>query len=140
MRVLFLLTIVCRVALSLPSDGPFPSQHVLGDFLEAEQTAPTVEHNTAYYSEQTASTAENASQPSLMASKFWYENIQHNGISPFIPNGQGAQWKVFRNVVQDYGADNTGVRDASAAIQNAINGELTLYLVHAREITAVGLS
>lgn len=29
---------------------------------------------------------------------------------------------MFRNVVTDYGADNTGATDASVAIQNAING------------------
>ena len=35
-----------------------------------------------------------------------------------------SNYVVFRNVVTDYGADNTGSRDASAAIQNAINGEV----------------
>jgi glucan 1,3-beta-glucosidase len=29
---------------------------------------------------------------------------------------------VFRNVVTDFGADNTGATDASVAIQNAITG------------------
>ncbi|KAN0068925.1 Pectate lyase superfamily domain containing protein, partial [Elaphomyces granulatus] len=51
-------------------------------------------------------------------SNFWYESIGHNGQSPFIPNG--ANWKVFRNVVTDYGADNTGGSDASNAIIKAI--------------------
>ena len=123
MKIFLLLIFICRVALSLPSTGPFPPQHVLGNFLGTKQAGSLVDQETAYYSEPTASTAENASHRSLMASNFWYENIEHNGISPFIPNGQGAKWKVFRNVVQDYGADNTGVRDASVAIQNAINGE-----------------
>ena len=53
-------------------------------------------------------------------SNFWYESIDHNGQSPFIPNG--ATWKVFRNVVTDYGADNTGRSDASKAITKAITG------------------
>jgi glucan 1,3-beta-glucosidase len=53
-------------------------------------------------------------------SNFWYESIVHNGQSPFIPNG--ANWKVFRNVVTDYGADNTGGSDASNAIIKAITG------------------
>jgi hypothetical protein len=39
--------------------------------------------------------------------------------SPWLPN-----YKVFRNVVTDFGADNTGNSDASGAIQNAINGKL----------------
>ena len=54
------------------------------------------------------------------ASDFWYEKINHNGQSPFIPNG--ASWKVFRNVVSDYGADNTGARDATNALKKAIIG------------------
>ena len=33
-------------------------------------------------------------------SSFWYENIAHNGISPFIANGD--QWKIYRNV-KDFG-------------------------------------
>jgi hypothetical protein len=55
------------------------------------------------------------------ASNFWYENINHNGESPFIPNGD--TWKAFRNVVTDYGADNTGGRDATKNIAAAINGK-----------------
>lgn len=51
---------------------------------------------------------------------FWYEQIIHNGISPFIPGGE--KWKVFRNVVTEYGADKTGEVDAQPALQNAING------------------
>jgi glucan 1,3-beta-glucosidase len=34
-----------------------------------------------------------------------------------------ANYRVFRNVVTDFGADNTGKTDASAAIQKAISGE-----------------
>lgn len=53
-------------------------------------------------------------------SNFWYESIDHNGQSPFIPNG--ATWKVFRNVVTDYAADSTGGSDATKAITKAITG------------------
>ncbi|KAF1351319.1 putative exo-beta-1,3-glucanase [Delphinella strobiligena] len=62
-----------------------------------------------------------APQPELKAdaSTFWYESIAHNGESPFIPNG--ATWKVFRNVVADYGADSSGNLDATKAIQKAID-------------------
>ncbi|KAJ9639673.1 hypothetical protein H2204_003744 [Knufia peltigerae] len=51
-------------------------------------------------------------------SSFWYEEIQHNGISPFISNG--SDWVVYRNV-KDYGATGNGSADDSAAIQAAVN-------------------
>ncbi|PMD48188.1 glycoside hydrolase family 55 protein [Hyaloscypha variabilis F] len=49
---------------------------------------------------------------------FWYEQITHNGISPFI--NDGASWPVFRNVKTNYGAAGDGTTDDSGAIQNAI--------------------
>ncbi|KAL3471491.1 pectate lyase superfamily protein-domain-containing protein [Aspergillus californicus] len=54
-------------------------------------------------------------------STFWYEAITHNGESSFLDSSYKANYNVFRNVVTDYGADNTGATDASAAIQDAIN-------------------
>ena len=39
-----------------------------------------------------------------------------------MPSSYKSNYSVFRNVVTDYGADNTGNTDASVAIQNAING------------------
>ncbi|KAL4778682.1 pectate lyase superfamily protein-domain-containing protein [Aspergillus varians] len=54
------------------------------------------------------------------SSKFWYEEIQHNGESSFLVSGYKENYKVFRNTVTDYGADNTGQSDASPAIQKAI--------------------
>ncbi|KKK20548.1 hypothetical protein AOCH_002606 [Aspergillus ochraceoroseus] len=51
---------------------------------------------------------------------FWYEKIQHNGQSSFLLPEYKAKYKVFRNVVTEYGADNTGHNDSSSAIQSAI--------------------
>jgi glucan 1,3-beta-glucosidase len=55
-------------------------------------------------------------------STFWYEDVLHNGQSSFLDSAYKSDYTVFRNVVTDFGADNTGATDASAAIQNAING------------------
>ena len=58
--------------------------------------------------------------PASRSIQYWYENIAHNGTSPFIPNG--TMWKVYRNVVSDYGADPQGLESSQRAFQTAING------------------
>ncbi|KAE8148799.1 pectate lyase superfamily protein-domain-containing protein [Aspergillus avenaceus] len=66
---------------------------------------------------------ENAATCSLnseSASGYWYEKIEHDGQSSFLSSDYKDSYKVFRNVVVDYKADNTGREDASAAIQKAI--------------------
>lgn len=59
------------------------------------------------------------------SNKYWYEEIEHNGKSSFLQGEFKDQYTVFRNVVTDYGADNTGSVDARAAIQAAIDGTKT---------------
>ncbi|KAG2360832.1 hypothetical protein BDR07DRAFT_1335179 [Suillus spraguei] len=48
---------------------------------------------------------------------YWLENIPHQGVAPFAPNG--TNYKVFRNV-KEYGAYGDGVHDDTAAINAAI--------------------
>ncbi|KAK5630292.1 hypothetical protein RRF57_006007 [Xylaria bambusicola] len=52
------------------------------------------------------------------AGTFWMEGIARKGT---VPWGNDASYKVFRNVVTDYGADPTGQRDSTQAIQRAID-------------------
>ena len=59
-------------------------------------------------------------------STYWYEAIEHNGQSSFLSCQYRDNYKVFRNVVKDYGADNTGSKDASEAIEKAIKGKLVM--------------
>ncbi|KAL4781792.1 pectate lyase superfamily protein-domain-containing protein [Aspergillus varians] len=49
---------------------------------------------------------------------FWMKDIRRQGT---VPWGNDVQYKVFRNVVDDYHADPTGASDSTAAIQAAIN-------------------
>ncbi|PRP83184.1 exo-beta-1,3-glucanase [Planoprotostelium fungivorum] len=65
--------------------------------------------------------------PCLAASvsSYWYENVLHNGISPFMPNTSA--YTIFRSVL-DYGADPTGTSDSYNAFNNAVragNGTYT---------------
>lgn len=60
------------------------------------------------------------------SSTYWYEVIEHNGESSFLGSEYKDSYKVFRNVVKDYGADNTGGTDASEAIERAIKGKIVI--------------
>ncbi|KAJ3498335.1 hypothetical protein NLG97_g1205 [Lecanicillium saksenae] len=50
---------------------------------------------------------------------YWYEQIKHNGISPFIDGGR--KWMVHRNVKTDFGAVGDGNADDTDAIQAALD-------------------
>jgi glucan 1,3-beta-glucosidase len=62
-------------------------------------------------------------QKPIVPSTYWYEAITHNGEASFMQPSCKSTYQVFRNVVTDFGADNTGNTDASTAIQNAIDGK-----------------
>ena len=64
-------------------------------------------------------------QMPIAKSTYWYETIKHNGEASFMQTSCKSDYQVFRNVVADFGADNTGNSDASTAIQNAIDGKLS---------------
>ena len=64
-------------------------------------------------------------QKPLLQSSYWYEAINHNGEASFMQPSCKTGYQVFRNVVTDFGADNTGNNDASTAIQNAIDCKLS---------------
>lgn len=88
--------------------------------MQPDQDEPALEIGLL---ERAAANSCGTSLTSSNPSTFWYEQITHNGVSPFIPSG--LQWKIFRNVVTDYGADNSGNTAADVKIQNAINGEIS---------------
>lgn len=54
-----------------------------------------------------------------VVSGYWYEHIRHNGISPFIEDGE--HWRVHRNVKTHFGAKGDGITDDTEAIQAALN-------------------
>ncbi|KAA8645849.1 hypothetical protein EYZ11_010007 [Aspergillus tanneri] len=62
---------------------------------------------------------------SYSSSGYWYEEVEHNGQSSFLSSDYKDKYAVFRNVVTDFHADNTGQRDASLAIQKAIQAGST---------------
>ncbi|KAF7589366.1 hypothetical protein BBP40_004414 [Aspergillus hancockii] len=64
--------------------------------------------------------ASTCSSGSGSSSGYWYEKIEHNGQSSFLSSGYKENYKVFRNVVTDYAANNKGKDDAASAIQKAI--------------------
>jgi glucan 1,3-beta-glucosidase len=51
-------------------------------------------------------------------SEWWRAAIKHNGTTPLSTD---PTFKYYRTAVE-YGADNTGVKDASDAFNAAING------------------
>ena len=61
-------------------------------------------------------------QKPINSSNYWYESIVHNGEASFMEASYKPNYHVFRNVVTDFGADNTGKTDASVLIQKAIDG------------------
>lgn len=53
---------------------------------------------------------------------WWRAAIDHNGTAP---TAEDTTYQYYRTAVQ-YGADNTGIEDSSAAFVSAINGQWSL--------------
>ncbi|PKY07913.1 putative exo-beta-1,3-glucanase [Aspergillus campestris IBT 28561] len=81
---------------------------------------PWSPHHDAPVTHQTLDTAPSSCKSSNKSSGYWYEHIEHNGQSSFLSAEHKDNYTVFRNVVKDYDADNTGKESASSAIQKAI--------------------
>ena len=93
---------------------PYPMQQESPKEFGVLSTSTPVTHKTLIDSSQCSS--------GQGSSKYWYEEIKHNGQSSFLGEKYKDHYKVFRNVVSDYGADNSGKTNAAAAIQSAIEG------------------
>ncbi|KAK5653251.1 hypothetical protein OQA88_9150 [Cercophora sp. LCS_1] len=71
----------------------------------------------ALIAEYDAARTSTAPQILPRAGTFWMENVPHLGTMPW---GNDPGYKVFRNVVKDWGADPTGRADSSDAIEKAM--------------------
>ncbi|KAK3987098.1 pectate lyase superfamily protein-domain-containing protein [Cladorrhinum sp. PSN332] len=60
--------------------------------------------------------------PPLTCDQFWFQNIDHEGRAPYAPD---PNYKVWRNVVTDFGAVGDGVHDDTKAINDAISAQGT---------------
>ncbi|CAK7207075.1 hypothetical protein SEUCBS139899_009883 [Sporothrix eucalyptigena] len=98
------------------TDAPPPLLNITAEI--ASSAALLAEIEAAGQSDPVVSVSVPVTPRSAQANRFWMEDIQRKGT---VPWGDDPNYKVFRNVVTDYGADNTGKKDATAAIQRAID-------------------
>ncbi|KAH8426638.1 uncharacterized protein LDX57_004371 [Aspergillus melleus] len=123
-------------ATSTPSAYTTPTPTAVPEQQTANSTSEDI-HATLDSNESTGQQVNNNTQTGQNwgscgaggAAGYWYANIEHNGQSSFLESGSKENYTVFRNVVTDFNADNTGQKDASGAIQNAIQGMVDLPLV-----------
>lgn len=124
---LFLLpTRICATTLDKePGDFYFPLltyvPQLLGIPFTVQDDTPQSWHNPATnVTHQPKQQSSSCTAAGTGSSGFWYEKITHNGQSSFLSTEVKKNYPVFRNVVKDFGADNTGQNDAAGAIQIAI--------------------
>lgn len=102
------------IPFSVQNDSMKPWEHV-------HPNPSPISHKTLMTGGQCSASQSGSGAP---AGQYWYEQVEHNGESSFLNWEYKELYKVFRNGVDDYGADNTGTTDASDAIQRAIEGML----------------
>ncbi|KAF2150729.1 glycoside hydrolase family 55 protein [Myriangium duriaei CBS 260.36] len=81
----------------------------------AAPAAATVKKVATTSTKKTTTTPATVKKTSA-ASSYWVANIKRQGLANYAPSG----YTVYRNVV-DFGADPTGAKDSTAAINNAIS-------------------
>ncbi|KAI9035159.1 exo-beta-1 [Aspergillus affinis] len=110
---------------SIPSPSTTPSPTAVSEQPAANSTSADIHATLDGNGQQVNNNAQTGQEwescsSGGAAAGYWYANIEHNGQSSFLESGSKENYTVFRNVVTDFKADNTGATDASGAIQNAI--------------------
>ncbi|KAI0198590.1 pectate lyase superfamily protein-domain-containing protein [Astrocystis sublimbata] len=116
------MTVLNKARLAKPRRNTFGPRHGNNKAKRDTDTSPKLLKITDEIARAAALVAELDASPAPPLTKragtFWMENIAHKGT---VPWGNDASYKVFRNVVTDYGADPTGATDSTQAIQRAID-------------------
>ncbi|KAE8415095.1 pectate lyase superfamily protein-domain-containing protein [Aspergillus pseudocaelatus] len=99
---------------------PFPTKNETAEPWRHLNSAPAAPATPATPSAHAPIASASGCSSNNGSSGYWYEKTEHNDQSSFLSSEYKDSYKVFRNVVSDYKADNTGKQDSAPAIQRAI--------------------